>query len=101
MVNLNYTSLSKLVHHSNFEQWIAFQFGIPRLLLNQFVDAESLIQIFVTTGAVVHEVSNFETSFMLRVFLPDCVLVIFKCHLPVYVEALFFSVTFLVELKWG
>lgn len=99
MVDFNNATFSELVHHSNFEQRIALQFGIACLLLNQFVDAESLIQIFVATNSMIHKISNFETSFMFSLLLPDCALVIFECHLFVYIEGLFFFLALFVEFK--
>ena len=65
MVHINTWALAKLVDHAEFEERVAPNLCILRALLSNFVDAECLSQVHKARCAVVHEVGQFETRFLL------------------------------------
>ena len=83
MVNIDNTSIAKLVNHAKFEQGMASNLATLSLLLSHFVDGESLCEVLKASGAVVHEICNFQTGFIFRLFLIQRDLQVSECKLLV------------------
>ena len=83
MVDIDDTSIAKLVNHAKFEQGMAPNLTTLSLLLSHFVDRECLCEVLKTCSAIVHEVCNFQTGFIFSLFLVQRDLQVSECKLLV------------------
>ena len=57
MINLNHTTITKLMYHTKLEQSMAFDFRVSRALIHHLVYVQSLFVVLYTACPIVHEIS--------------------------------------------
>ena len=69
MVDINDTTISKLMNHTKLEQSVTPDLRALRLRLRDLVDLEGLGEVLQTRRTIVHEIGDLETCFVFSLFL--------------------------------
>ena len=69
MVYIDNITVTKLVNHAQFEERVAADLRVLRLLLSHFVYLESLGEVLQARRAVVHKVSELQTGLIFGLLL--------------------------------